>query len=144
MFNKDSLKLMGQRHPTILLQSLDFLLAGGSFCLAYLLRFQLDMAAATLNGGPLAPRAIFFSMWIMLGLSAMGMYRARQRPRVWETVARVIIATVIGVFFCFLFFYLLPELSAGRSVLIRAMVITSVVLCISRLMLLSAITVHDS
>lgn len=87
-------------------------------------------------GGPVAPRALFFALWTMVGLLVMGMYRARQRPLPWETVARVIIGTAIGVFCCISFFWLVPELNTGRGVLSLAAIFASIMLCMGRLCLL--------
>jgi hypothetical protein len=125
-----------RRSSIFLLVSLDFVLAAGSFCLSYLLRFQLDLSAAAQYTGPLAPRAIYFAFCILLGLLAMGLYRARQRPRPWETAVRVLFGTAIGGFCYILFFYLLPELNTGRGVVIGGLVIACIALCIGRLLLL--------
>jgi sugar transferase (PEP-CTERM system associated) len=125
--------------PIFLLVSLDFLLAAGSFCLSYLLRFQLDMNAAAEYTGPLAPRAITFAFWILLGLLAMGLYRARQRPWPWETAARVLFGTAIGGFCYILFFFLLPELNTGRGVVIGGLIIACITICAGRLLLLPLI-----
>jgi sugar transferase (PEP-CTERM system associated) len=123
-------------NPTFLLVSLDFTLAVVAFCLAYLLRFQMDLDASAKYIGPLAPRALHFAAAIMTGLLAMGLYRARQRPRTWEMVVRVMIGVGIGALLCILLFYLFPYLSSGRGVLASALLLAFTTLCSGRLLIL--------
>ena len=123
-------------NPTFLFASLDFLLAFAAFCLASPLRFQLDVGAAERYLGPVLPRATTFGVLVMLGLLAMGLYRARQRPRLWETVARVIIGVTVGAICCVLLFYLVPDLNSGRGVLAGAVIASCVLVSIGRLFLL--------
>jgi len=107
-------------NPTFLFASLDFVLAFSAFYVASLLRFQFSVDATERYLGPLLPRALSFGLLVMLGLLAMGLYRARQRPRTWETVARVIIGIAIGCVCCVILFYLVPYLKSGRGVLAGA------------------------
>lgn len=123
-------------NPTFLFGSLDFTLAAASFCLAYLLRFQLDIEAAEQYVGPLVPRAVSFALLMMLGLLAMGLYRLRQRPRHWETMARVMIGAAIGGSCCIMLFYLVPYLSSGRGVLAGSLALAAVLISGGRLALL--------
>lgn len=123
-------------NPTFLFVSLDFTLAVGAFCLAFLLRFQMDMTAAVQYVGPLAPRAATFAATVMLGLLAMGLYRARQRPRPWEACVRVMIGVGIGALLSIFVFYLFPYLNSGRGVLGGALAISSVTLSAGRMALL--------
>jgi hypothetical protein len=126
-----------RRSSIFLLASLDFLLAAGSFYLAYYFEWiQPDIGPATQYVGPLAPRAIIFALWIVLGLLAIGMYRARQRPLPWETVVRVFFGTAIGGFCYILFFYLLPEFNTGRGALMGGLTLACIALCTGRLLLL--------
>ena len=71
-------------------------MAAGALCLAALLRFSFDLAAAEAGLGPVLPRAAVFAAWVMLGLATMGLYRHRQRPRPWEIAARVIVGVLLG------------------------------------------------
>ena len=75
----------------------------------------------------LARKAIGFGLWVMIGLLAVGLYRARQRPRAWESAARVLIGTAIGGFFYVLFFYIVADLNTGRSILVSAMAMTCII-----------------
>lgn len=97
------------------------------------------MGAAAQAIEPLAPRAITFTFCILLGLLAMGLYRARQRPRPRETAVRVLFGTAIGGFCYILFFYLLPELNTGRGIMIGGLVIACITLGTGRLLLLPLI-----
>lgn len=115
---------------------MDFLLACVSFCLASLVRFQMDIDAAARWIGPILPRAAVFAGLVMIGLLAMGLYRARQRPRTWETVARVMIGVAIAGVCYILVFYFVPYLSSGRGVLAGALVISSGLVSAGRIALL--------
>lgn len=125
--------------PTFLLLTIDCVLATGSFCLAYLLRFHFNLAEAINSMGALPPRTIAYAFWIMIGLLATGLYRARQRPRTSETVARVLIGIAIGGFCFILFFFMFPTLNTGRGVVSLAMAFTCMTVCIGRLVLLPVI-----
>lgn len=103
------------------------------------MRFGPDMGLSTAGAGPVMPRAISFAILVMLGLLAMGLYRARQRPRPGEVAVRVLIGTVIGGTCFVLFFWLVPELNTGRGALIGGMIIACITLCASRLLLLPMI-----
>jgi len=108
----------------------------GAFYLAALLRFGMDFEAIMGGLGPVLPRALTFSICIMLGLVAMGLYRGRQRPRLWEAVARVMVAAGMGGLGDILFFYAFPGLNTGRGVLFIAVVLVCMGLSVSRVLLL--------
>jgi sugar transferase (PEP-CTERM system associated) len=123
-------------NPTFLFASLDFALAAASFWIASAWLFELDLDAAGRYIGPLAPRAISFAVLVMIGLMAMGLYRARQRPRTWETVARVIAGVGIGTVCFIMLFYMLPYLASGRGVLLGSMLAACILIGAGRLVLL--------
>lgn len=115
------------------------MLAAISFGLAAQIFFQLYSGVASMSeyiGGPLAPRAASYAALVMLGLLAMGLYRARQRPTAWETGARVIIGVSIGAVCSMMLFYLLPYLNTGRGVLAASVVGSCVLVAVGRLALL--------
>jgi len=123
-------------NPTFLFATLDFALAALSFGLASALRFQFDIDAATRYVGPLLPRTAAFTILVMLGLLAMGLYRARQRPKHWETPARVIIGVIIGGACYIMIMYLAPDLNSGRGVLAWALALTCFLVSVGRFTLL--------
>ncbi len=114
----------------------DLLVALVAFYLAVLLRFGFDFSRAVDILGPAGPRAAVFGFWMIMGMVSMGMYRARQRPRRWELVARVIVAAGIGGLANVLFFYLIPAVVTGRGVLALAMLLSAVGLAFLRWYLL--------
>ncbi len=113
-------------NPWVVLVAADVLLAVIAFYLAALLRFDLDFESAVSILGSVWPRALAFGFWICMGMVSMGMYRARQRPRLWELVARVTVAVTIGGLAYVLFFYLIPAVVTGRGVLAIAMLLAAV------------------
>jgi len=101
------------------------------------LRFGFDLKVAQVGmGGAVLPRAIVFALWVIVGLVSVGMYRARQRPRFWETFARSTVAALIGGLAFVLFFYAFPVLITGRGVLLFAMFFCAVSLPLTRLWVL--------
>ena len=88
MARAESVKKMRRAvDPTLVLFIADVAVAWSVFLLAVLLRFRFDSAAALDSLGALWPRALVFSFWIIVGMLSVGMYRQRQRPRLWELVA---------------------------------------------------------
>jgi sugar transferase (PEP-CTERM system associated) len=69
----------------------------------------------------------------------MGLYRLRQRPRHWETVARVIIGVVIGAICYVMLIYVLPDLYSGRGVLAGSLVLAATLVSGGRIALLKFI-----
>ena len=122
--------------PLLVLLATDFLIAGGAVYLSALIRFGFDTQLIEQYVGPILPRAISFSFWVSVGLVSVGMYRARQRPHFRGMLARIIVAICLGGLADVLFFYLLPDLSTGRGILIGAMLISCLVLPLTRLCLL--------
>ena len=122
--------------PLWILLATDFLIAGSAVYLSSLIRFGFDMELVHQYVGPLLPRAISFSFWVSVGMVSVGMYRARQRPHFRGMLARIIVAISLGGLADVLFFYLLPDLSTGRGILIGAVLICWLVLPLTRLCLL--------
>jgi FlaA1/EpsC-like NDP-sugar epimerase len=118
--------------PTLVLFIADVAVAWSVFLLAVLLRFRFDSAAALDSLGALWPRALVFSFWIIVGMLSVGMYRQRQRPRLWELVARVVVAVMLATMANVVFFYLIPQVAIGRGVLGVSVALTAIALSISR------------
>jgi sugar transferase (PEP-CTERM system associated) len=124
-------------NPLLTLLPADFGVAFLSLYAGAWLRFGFDLSEAERTlGGPILPRAISFAACIIVGLVTMGLYRARQRPTLWEGIARVMVAVAIGGFTHVLFFYLFPFHNTGRLTLAIAMVISVVLLSVIRVILL--------
>lgn len=123
-------------NPLLVLLPADALVAFAALFAGAWIRFGMDLASAAQSIGPLFPRAVSFAVCIVIGLTTMGLYRARQRPTVSESIARVLVGVGIGGFSHILFFYLFPEHNTGRLTLAIAMVLCFVAICLVRGLLL--------
>ncbi len=99
-----------------------------AFYLAVWLRFGFDLDSSREALGSLAPRALSFAAWVLVGLLSMGLYRGRQRPTSSETVVRVLLGVILGGAGNILFFYLIPSLSLGRAVMVIGIAVASLFL----------------
>jgi sugar transferase (PEP-CTERM system associated) len=99
----------------------------------------MSIEAATTYIGPLDPRALIFDICVLFGLLIVGLYRARQRPSRYESLARVLLAVCVGGLGSILISYLVPDLFAGRGVLALSMIFAFIVLSIGRLCILPII-----
>jgi sugar transferase (PEP-CTERM system associated) len=108
-------------NPSAVLAITDATLLMGAFYLALGLRFDFDFELARVTVGEPLPRAISFSVWVLLGLLSMGLYRSRQRPTVSEVLVRVLLGTAIGGICNVLFFYAVPTFTFGRGVMLIAL-----------------------
>lgn len=113
-------------------------------CLAAIgLRFGFDVAGIERIYGAVELRVGAFTLWIVIGMLSMGLYRVRQRPTAEEMIARVILAVTIGAIGNILFFFFLPDVFvAGRGVVVLAVVLACVALIASRLLLLRVIDMN--
>jgi len=125
--------------PGLVLLAADVIFAVASFYVAALMRFGMSFATAASILGDVFPRAIAFAFWICIGMVSMGMYRARQRPRFWELVSRVIVAVAMGSLAYVIFFYFVPVVVTGRGVLAIAIVLSAIALSTMRWYLLRAV-----
>jgi sugar transferase (PEP-CTERM system associated) len=114
--------------PAVALPLIDALILVLAFYLAVGLRFGMDVEFSRGSVGPLAPKALSFATWVVVGLLSMGLYRGRQRPTSNDTAVRVIIGVLLGGAGNVLFFYLVPSLSLGRGVMVIALAIASLLL----------------
>ena len=119
-------------NPILLLLLVDALVVACSlFAAAFTVHFSGPQSLVSVVVG-FIPRSAFLVACAVLGLASMGLYRARQRPRLWEAVARIVLGVAIGGAFHVLISYLLPPLTIGRSVLALAMVVSVVGLSAAR------------
>src|SRR5580704_18612625 len=89
-----------------------------AFILAVYVRFGADLTGFVGVYGPLWPRALVFSVVMVVCLAAFGLYSARQRARTIGTVLRVVAAMVAGVAVTAVVWYVIPGLRVGRGVMI--------------------------
>jgi len=101
-----------------------------------MIRFRLEFDQIEQYVGPLLPRAASFAFWVIIGMLSVGMYRARQRPHFKDMLSRITVAICLGGLADVLFFYMVPHLTAGRGILIGAMLISCMILPLTRLYLL--------
>lgn len=66
--------------------------------------------------GALWPRAVLFSVVMVLCLLAFGLYSARQRARLFGIALRIILAVLMAFAVASALFYLIPNLWIGRGV----------------------------
>jgi len=126
--------------PTPVLVLVDGLVLLAAFYLAAWMRGDLDLTWSHESiMGPLTPRALSFATWVVVGLASMGLYRSRQRPTAEEVIVRVILGLVLGGTANVLFFYVIPDLSVRRGVLLTALVIATLLLVGARLVMLRVI-----
>jgi len=122
--------------PLWVLLASDFFIVACAFCLSALIRFGFEYGQIDQYMGPLLPRAFSFAFWVIIGMVSVGMYRARQRPHFRGMLARIVVAICLGGLADVLFFYLFPHLTAGRGILIGAVLISGLVLPLARVYLL--------
>jgi len=109
-------------NPLLVLVPAEFAVAFGSLYAGTWIRFGLNLQAGELLVGPVLPRATSFAVCMVLGLIAMGLYRARQRPTFREGIARVLVGVALGGLAFVLFFYLFPVYNTGRLTVAIAMI----------------------
>lgn len=98
------------------------------------LRLGPDLAVIDRAQGPLWPRAVVFSLSLVVSFLAFGLYSARQRARSAGIAIRVVAAIVVGVFATTVIFYLIPNLWIGRGVLTIAALGAAVIVVTGRLL----------
>jgi len=125
------------RNPVMTMAALDVAALVAAFMLAVGLRFGFDSGLVRESLGPTWPRALSFTLWVLLGLLSMGLYRLRQRPTSAETMARVILGVALGGIGNVLFFYLIPDLTLGRAVMAIALPIACILLVVTHLAILN-------
>lgn len=125
--------------PTVALVLVDSAILLLAFYSAVWLRFGFEADLSRAAFGPLIPRALSFTSWVLVGLLSMGLYRGRQRPTSGETGVRVLLGVILGGAGNVLFFYLFPSLSLGRAVMVIGLAIAGVLLVGARLGILGVL-----
>lgn len=135
MLYVNSLRRLGQRlsAPLLVLLLADAIVAYAALYAGAWIRFGLDLESAVrLLGGPVGPRAASFAIFIVMGLTTMGLYRSRQRPTVTEGIARVLVGVSLGGLGYVLFFYLFPYYNTGRLTLGIAVALVAILTLLVR------------
>jgi sugar transferase (PEP-CTERM system associated) len=91
-----------------------------AFLLAANMRFGADLPTFVGLNGALWPRALVFSVVMVLCLLAFGLYSARQRARAFGIVVRVVAAVLAGIAVTAIVWYIVPTLRVGRGVMLLA------------------------
>jgi len=89
--------------------------------------------------GLLSPRAVLFSLIVVICLLAFGLYSARQRAQLSGVLVRVVAALLVASAAVAALFYLLPSLRLWRGVEALAILITGCGIVISRLVFVRAV-----
>ncbi|MEO8224750.1 MAG: TIGR03013 family XrtA/PEP-CTERM system glycosyltransferase [Gammaproteobacteria bacterium] len=125
---------------TALMVMTDIAVAALACLVSVELRFDFDAVQIDRWLGAIAPRAVLFACWIVVGMLSMGLYRARQRPTPSETVARVSLAVVIATVGNILFYFIFPDIfDSGRGVVAIAAALAWLGLISTRFLILRLI-----
>ena len=91
----------------------------GAVYAAALVRFHGslgDLVGDQHTDGDLWPRAVLFSLVMVVSLLAFGLYSARQRARLFGVALRIVLAVLMAFAVASALFYLIPNLWIGRGV----------------------------
>jgi sugar transferase (PEP-CTERM system associated) len=115
-------RLLGEHvHVSIaVLSVIEFAVCFVAFIIGALLRFEGGLAAIERANGSLTPRALTFSLTMIICLTSFGLYSARQRARAFGIVLRVGAAVAAGIAVTAVIYYLIPSLWIGRGVIALA------------------------
>jgi sugar transferase (PEP-CTERM system associated) len=111
---------------------IEFAVCCAAFILAADMRFGADLPVSVALNGGLWPRALLFSVVMVLCLLAFGLYSARQRARAFGIVVRVVAAVVAGVAVTAIIWYIIPTLRVGRGVMLLASIASIVGVTLTR------------
>ena len=120
------------RTPQVIWIAGDLLSAILSFCLAVFVRFSGNVDEAASSVGDLLPRALVFAGLIIVGLFATGMYRTRLRILPGQVLSHAAVSVAIGGLLNIIVYYLLPQVSTGRGVLIFSLAIAVLLITAAR------------
>lgn len=104
-----------------MLAAIDGLLLFACLYAGSLIRFgNLDQADAFM--GDVMPRAFMFALFMLVGMSAMGLYQYQRAEKLGQFFLRLGVAFTIGWLGLTVVYYVLPDLYSGRSVLLISLV----------------------
>jgi len=112
-------RLLGQyvHLPFAVLTAVEALWFFAMFIIASMVRTQVDLAAFDAHVTYLWPRAVLFSLLMVVSLLAFGLYSTRQRARAGGVAVRIGIAIFVAVTALTCLFYLVPGLWTDRGIL---------------------------
>ncbi len=119
------------RLPYVFLAGLDGLMMVLCLYAASLVRFG-DLGAADVYMGDVLPRALTFALFMLIGMSAMGLYQFKRQEKLSQFCIRLVAALTAGWIGLAVLFYVYPGLYAGRSVLLFSLVAAVGAVCIVR------------
>lgn len=90
---------------------------------AVYLRFSGNTAEIVASIGPIMPRALLFTIVMMLSMVALGLYQARLREGMLGVLLRTVASFMLGGMILSLLFYILPFVYLGRGALVLATVL---------------------
>ena len=120
-------------HPTtVALAILEFGLGGAAAYLGALVRYSGSVTAAA-GSGPVVPRVLLFAAALSIGLTAMGLYQARQRWTAEAVLVRLALAVALAVIGLSVVYFAVPDLALGRGWLAASVPIGVLLLAVARL-----------
>ncbi|HET6546027.1 MAG TPA: TIGR03013 family XrtA/PEP-CTERM system glycosyltransferase [Rhodanobacteraceae bacterium] len=109
------------RRGLILLTACELLVLGGSLVAATYLRYHSDAELFQEYSIHLFARSVAFSVLMVLGMAAMGLYQAHLRQSWFGLLARQALGFVVGVLGLIAVYYVIPQLHVGRGALALAL-----------------------
>ena len=123
---------------TVFLLVLEFSIAILSVYLAAMLRFSSSSYPYNSSHNYFLYSAITFAVAIIACMSAFGMYNINYKNNLLNTLIRLASAQTAGFVLVILLFYLMPDLFLGRGILLLVTLISSLLICIARILVLKS------
>ena len=101
----------------------ELLLLAGSMQLAMYLRYFRDPAELAQFSHHMPERALAFSLVLLVGMAALGLYQPHMRESWFGMLARQAVGFVLGGFCLVVLYYVLPQAYVGRGVMMIALVL---------------------
>ena len=118
----------------VALAMLELCVLAFAFDVAVHFRFRHDLLFLENKVGALEPRMLAFSIAILLGLLAFGLYSPRQRARAFGILVRLVASVCVGTAIAAAIFYFAPAVWVGRGVLALAALLSLIMLVATRIM----------
>jgi sugar transferase (PEP-CTERM system associated) len=138
------IRVLGQNMPVSLgvLALTEALIAAVALYAAVCIRFATTVSHLPLlenELGPLWPRAVTYSVILLVCLMAFGLYSARQRAQLSGVILRVVAALLVATAVLAAVFYLVPPLKLWRGVEALAVILTGCGVVLSRIVFARAV-----
>ena len=138
------IRVLGQNMPVSLgvLALAEALIAAIALYAAVCIRFTTPLSHLPLlenEIGPVWPRAVTYSVIVLVCLMAFGLYSARQRAQLSGVMVRVVAALLIASAVLAAVFYLVPALKLWRGVEALAVLLTGCGVVLSRIIFARAV-----